>query len=184
MSPRAVLSMLAVVVAGWALLGCGIEGQPFGAEKENEKQEADPVVSKEEISAEEKGSPEFTALDWWRGIQTRNPEAVKAAYAPDVRDQLPEDFDSAIVSFLAPAASTSSIDITSVEERGQGEVILFAKIDSDNAAMDGPLGLPMTKVGDEWFLANDTYLNALLPFFEVQQALGGEPSKGTDPAGG
>ena len=178
MSPRLVLSMLGVLAAGALMLGCGIEGQPFGADKTTkESTDAGPVVSTERISDEKKGSPEHTALGWWRGLQTRNPDDVRAAYLPDVRDALPGDFDTAIVSFLAPAASESSIQIDSVEQRGKGDAVLFATIDSPNAAMDGPLALPMKKDGDEWFLANSTYVISLLPFFQVEQALDGAASQ-------
>ena len=178
MSARLVLSMLGVLAAGTVMLGCGIEGQPFGADKTTTEENADagPVVTAKEISAEKKGSPEHTVLGWWRGLQTRNPEDVRAGYAPDVRDALPEDFDTAIVSFLALAASESSIKIDSVEQRGKGDAVLFATIDS-STAMVGPLALPMKKDGDEWFLANSTYLTALFPFFQLEQALDGSASE-------
>ena len=179
MSARLALSMLGVLAAGTLMLGCGIEGQPFGADKTTTEENADagPVVTGKEVSAEKKGSPEHTVLGWWRGMQTRNPDDVRAAYLPDVRDALPGDFDTAIVSFLAPAASESSIQIDSLEQRGKGDAVLFATIDSPNAAMDGPLALPMKEDGDEWFLANSTYVTALFPFFQVEQALDGAASE-------
>lgn len=186
MSARLAISMLGVLAAGTLMLGCGIEGQPFGADKTT-KESTDtsgPVVTGKQVAAEKKGSPEHTVLGWWRGLQTRNPDDVRAGYAPDVRDGLPGDFDTAIVSFLAPAASQSSIEIDSVEQRGQGEVVLFATIDSPSIAMDGPLSLPMKKDGDEWFLANNTYIISLLPFFQLEEALGeagSEPSQKANP---
>jgi len=178
MSPRLVLSMLGVLAAGALMLGCGIEGQPFGADKTTkESTDTGPVVSTERISDEKKGSPEHTVLGWWRGLQTRNPDDVRASYAPDARDTLPEEFDTGIVSFIAPAASQSSIQIDSVEQRGKGDAVLFATIDSPNAALDGPLALPMKKDGDEWFVANNTYLASVFPFFQVEQALDGAASQ-------
>jgi hypothetical protein len=168
--------MAGVLVAGTIMLGCGIEGQPFGSDSEGD---SDPVISTDDVSAEEEGSPEYTTLQWWRGMQTRNPEAVKPAYAPDVRDELPEGFDTAVISFLAPAASQSSIEIDSVEFDGKKDAVLFATIDSPNFAMDGPLALPMKKVGDEWLIANSTYITSLAGSFQVAQALGdgaSEPS--------
>ena len=186
MSARLALSMLAVLAAGTSMLGCGIEGQPFGADKTTDENTSSggPIVTGKDISAEKQGSPEHTVLGWWRGLQTRNPDDVRASYAPDVRDALPGDFNTAIVSFLAPAASESSIKIDSVEQRGKGDAVLFATIDSPNAAMDGPLALPMKKDGDEWFLANSTYVVSLFPFFQVEQALdgaGSEPSTKENP---
>lgn len=186
-NPRLILSTLAILAAAIFLLGCGLEGQPFDNEGE------DPVVSGEDISAEEVGSQRRTVLEWWRGLQTRNAKVVAAAYAPDVRDELPKSFEFTVISLVAPSASESSITIDSLERNGKNKTTLFSTIDSPNAVMDGPLALPMEKVGDEWLIANSRFLISLSGAFKLEEALqdstappseGKKPSKTEEPSGG
>lgn len=186
-NPRLVLSTLAILAAAIFLLGCGLEGQPFDNEGE------DPVVSRERISAKEPGSPASTVLRWWRGLQTRNPDAVVAAYAPDVRDELPKSFEFTVISVVAPSASESSITTDSLERNGKNKATLLSTIDSPNAVMDGPLALPMEKVGGEWLIANSTFLTSLSGAFKLEEALqdstappseAKKPSKTEEPSGG
>lgn len=186
---RLLLSTFGVLAAAMLMLGCGLEGQPFDSTTRND----DPVVSAEQVSAEEPGSPRFTVLQWWRGVQTRNPQVVMQSYAPDVRDELPETFDLTVIAVLAPAASESSITIDSVAMKGANKATLVATIDSQNAAMKGPVALPMKKVGDEWLLANDSFLPSLSGAFALEQALQEstapsskekKPSKAKEPTGG
>lgn len=166
--------MVGLFVAATVLLGCGIEGQPFGSE--GESKEDNPVVSGEDVAETDEGSPERTAMTWWRGVQTRNPDAVVAAYAPDVRAELPEGFSKAIVMFLAPPASETSIKIDGVEKQGEKKATLYVTFDSPETATggqavaDGQVALPMRKVGGQWLFSNSTFLTSLSSTFETAVA--------------
>ena len=147
MNRRLVLSMLGVLVASATMIGCGLEGQPFDVETTV----SDLVVSAEDIAAEKPGSPESTVLQWWRGLQTQDLDAIKLAYAPKLRDDLPEEF-GALLSGFGSLAAKSSIEIESVRTKGK-RATLRATIDSPNPALNGPLALRMNKAGDDWLIA-------------------------------
>jgi hypothetical protein len=189
-SARPVLSILGVLATAIFVLGCGLEGQPFDSTTRNG---SDPIVSTEEIAAQEPGSPASTVLRWWRAVQTRNPDVVKQSYTPKARAELPKTLDFTVVAVLAPTASESSIITDSLEMNGKNKATLLATIDSPNVAMNGPLDLPMEKVGDEWLLADSSFLTSLSGAFAVEQALQDanaspseekEPSKAKEPSGG
>lgn len=184
-SPRVILPTLAVLAAGLVLLGCGLEGQPYDTDKEGN---SDPVVSGDDISAEEAGSARRTVLEWWRGVQTRNPDAVVGSYTADVQGELPETYEFVVVAVVAPSAAQSSITIGPLEMNGSNKATLLATIDSpNNAVMTGPLALPMEKVGDKWLIASDAFLKSLAGSAAVENALkktDPPPSKAKEPSGG
>lgn len=156
--------MLVLGAASVIVVGCGIEGQPFGKEKEGNEREADstPVVSGEEIDAAKDGSPERAVLEWWRALQTRDARSVEAAYAPDVRKGLPDGFRFAAASLLPPLAAKSGIAIDSVEHNvAKKTAMVFVTIDSSVPVINGPLAVPVEKIDGEWLLTDDTFILAL-----------------------
>jgi len=175
MSPRGVLVALASAVAVLALVGCGLEGQPFdtGDSTTDVPELGDAVVTPETISEYPPSSPEAAALRWWRAIQTRDAKAAINSYTPEVQDELPNDFARILVAFLAPSASQASIAIDYVESASEDETTVYAVVDgSPDPRMNGPLALPMTKDGDEWLIADATFIEALARTFRVE----GEPA--------
>lgn len=165
MSPRALLTVIAAVFSVLALVGCGLEGQPFDSGDSTTDAPAlgDAVVTPDAIAAYPPSSPEATALRWWRAIQTRDPEAVLASYTPEARDAFPKWFEATLVAFLAPSASQSSFVIDYAEPGREGEVTVYAVIaGSPDIRMNGPIALPMTRDDDEWLITDVTFLDALI----------------------
>lgn len=170
MNSRVALVVLTSILAFFALVGCGLEGQPFDS---SDATTAAPepgaaVVTPDAISAYPQDSPEAAALRWWRAIQTRDPEAVFASYTSEVRNKLPKDFAGLVVAFVAPSAAQSSFAIDYVEPTNGDEVTLYAVIDgSPDIRMNGPLALPMTKDEDKWLITDATFIEALLAGVET-----------------
>lgn len=187
---RSVFAALVALAVAVFLFGCGLEGQPFSTD--NEGNDSSTLVSKERIAGKDPGSPGATVLKWWRGLQTRNPPVVEAAYTPKVREELPSTFESTVVAVLAPSAAESSIATESLEKQGRRKATLFSTIDSPNATMDGPLALPMQKVRNKWLIANSSFVTSVSGAFALEEALGGDsdtsteqkPSKAKEPSGG
>ncbi len=191
---RPVLAVLAVLATTVVLLGCGLEGQPFGKDKE-EGDDSSALVSEERIAGKDPGTPAATALTWWRGIQTRNLSAVKATYTPKVRRNLPKAFDSAVIAILAPTAAESSITTESFEKQTENRGTLLSTIDSSNVTMNGPLAQPMRKVRGDWLLSSSAFIKTLPGVIELGEALEAiestsessketEPAKANEPSGG
>lgn len=170
-SSRSILTALAFLATTLFLLGCGLEGQPFGKDKDNDEPVSPALVTEERVAAKDPGTPAATALTWWRGIQTRNPEAVKGTYTPKVRADLPDTFDAAVIAVLAPTAVESSITTDSFEEQTDNRGTLFATIDSPNATMNGPVSLPMSRVRGEWLISSSAFIRTLPGAIELAEAL-------------
>ncbi|MEZ5156466.1 MAG: hypothetical protein R2718_10195 [Solirubrobacterales bacterium] len=168
MSRRAAFAGLACIIAGLLFAGCGLEGQPFSSatDKTDRTQakgsEFNPaVVTGDVIARYPKNSPEATALEWWRGVQTRDADAVLDSYSPEARAELPNRFPFALVAAISPAAATSPIRVAEVEAKGDGAATVYVVIDSEDPKMGGPLALPMEKVDDRWEITDPVFLNSL-----------------------
>jgi len=173
MSPRAVLVALASILVAALLAGCGLEGQPFSTSTDKDKTasvELNPaVVTADAIGKYPPTSPQAAALEWWRGVQTRDPEAVIKSYSAKARDELPRRFPVALVSGLAPPAAQSSIRIAYVESKGDDEATVYVVIDSADPRMNGPLALAMEKVNDRWQITDPTFLGTLADTYILAQ---------------
>lgn len=170
MSPRVALVALAFLFAVLLLAGCGLEGQPFSTATDKttdtttapDAGEFNPaVVTAEAIAAYPKNSPEAAALGWWRGVQTRDPDAVLEAYTSEARDELPKKFPLALVTGISPPAATSAIKIADVESDGDDKATVYVVIQSGDPRMNGPLALPMEKVDDQWEITDPVFLGSL-----------------------
>jgi len=166
---RVALVALGSFLALLLLAGCGLEGQPFSTATDKTDSEASEftpsVVTAAAISKYPKGSPEVAALEWWRGVQTRDPESVIESYSPEAREELPKKFPTALVTGIAPPAAQSAISIVDVESDGDDKVTVYVVIESADPRMNGPLALPMKKSGDEWQITDPVFLSSLADAF-------------------
>lgn len=193
---RKLASTIAVALATAALVaGCGVEGQDLTDATQSSDSTtvtttqaldpADAIVTPDDVAASDPDSPERTVLEWWRAAQSRDTDGVVDAYTKKVKDDLPEGFKFSVVSLIAPAASTSSISIDSVEYKDEGKskkdekskggtgndksslqedanrAILYAMIDSTAPRIAGSLALPMEREDGEWKIADSTFLVAV-----------------------
>ncbi len=172
MNPRVALIAVASLLAALMLGGCGLEGQPFSTTTDkttadteisgSETGEFSPtVVTADAIAAFPKSSPEAAALEWWRAVQTRDPDAVLEAYSSDARSQLPQKFSSAIVTAISPIAAEASIEIVDVESEGDDAATVYVVISSSDSRLNGPLALPMKKAGDSWEITDPVFLGSI-----------------------
>lgn len=171
MNPRVALVAVALLLVVLLLGGCGLEGQPFSTTTDktaadagslgSETGEFGPsVVTADAIAEFPKGSPEAAALEWWRAVQTRDPDAVLAAYSADARGELPQKFSSAIVTAISPIAANASIKIVDVESEGDDAATVYVAINSGDSRLNGPLALPMKKAGD-WEITDPVFLGSI-----------------------
>lgn len=168
MSPRVVLTAISSALIILLLAGCGLEGQPFStATDQTDSTAADAgefnpsVVTAEAIAAYPKNSPEAATLEWWRAVQTRDPDAVLEAYTSEARDALPRKFPMALVTGISPPAATSAIKVADVESDGDDKATVYVVIQSGDPRMNGPLALPMQKVDDRWEITDPIFLGSL-----------------------
>ncbi len=189
---RRLVSSAVVVVAAAALAaGCGVEGQDLTGDTtaaDTSVPAPVPPVSSEDVAATEKGSPERTALQWWRDVQSRNTEAVEAAYTEKVRKDLPEGFPFSLVSYVAPLAGTATVSIESVEMKDENsdKATLYLSIDSLAPRIAGTVAIPMEKEGGEWLISDSTFLTALAGAInqQTQSGASGNSAATTTPSSG
>jgi hypothetical protein len=181
MSSGVILATLASALALLTLAGCGLEPQPFSAEKEERKAALLPeraLITSDDLVDAPTDTARGLVLRWWRAVQTRDPQAVVKSYAPDVRDLLPKGFADAVVVDLAPAAVESTIKLGYLEHTDSGEATVYLRIYSPDARLDGPLALPLKKFGDEWRITDTTFLDTLATAYlaaeEATATAGGE----------
>lgn len=191
LASAAVLMVSATIVAG-----CGVEGQdlPSTVATDSTTPAAAtivPGVSTEDIDATPPDSPERTVLEWWRALQSRDAAGVEDSYTEKVRKDLPDGFKFSVVSYLAPLANTTTIEIDSVDQKGGGskssdksgddkqggssekksgseesdKATIYATLDSDAPRMAGSLALPMERDNGEWKIADSTFLVGLAGLF-------------------
>lgn len=177
MSPRVAVVALAALLCVTALAGCGLEGQPFTTTEEVPVEHpgiSDTLVNSGTLAGIPENSLRGVVLRWWRGAQTRDPQAVIDSYAPDVRAELPNNFADLVVIGISELAADASIRINSLEPNGNGEATVYLTLYSPNGLVDGPLALPMKKIDDKWRINDASFLDALIAYLDQDEHGTGE----------
>ena len=113
------------------------------------------------IAAFPKSSPEAAALEWWRAVQTRDPDAVLEAIRPTPATSCRRSSRSRSSPPFRPSLPHASIEIVDVESEGDDAATVYVVISSSDSRLNGPLALPMKKAGDSWEITDPVFLGSI-----------------------
>lgn len=131
--------------------------------------DAAPAISEAEIGQYEEGTPQHTALEWWRTVQLNEPEVALPLYAePPTLPNLAGQFNY-VVGQLA-----GSVKVASVKTKGDQAVV--------SMAWDKPgepprhVVIEMEEKGGEWKIATVRFLDQIVQKLQAAEAAGNTPA--------
>jgi hypothetical protein len=160
------LGLLALAILIAAAQGCGggsgSTTSPAGAPAT--QPDLPGAVSEAEIKQYEVGTPQHTALEWWRTVQLNEPELARTLYAePPTLPNLAGQFNF-VIGQLA-----GSVKIASVKPKGKQSIVA---IDWDRPeAPPRQVTLRMERTHGEWKIASTLFLDLLVQ--ELQRSASG-----------
>jgi hypothetical protein len=161
---------LAVAVSFVFAQGCGGDSTPTAptappAGATTTGSELAPAVSEAEIGQYKEGTPQHTALEWWRTAQINEPEVALPLYAePPTLPNLAGQFNY-VVGQLA-----GSVKVASVKTKGDEAVVTMAWDKPDAPPRHVTIG--MEDMGGDWKITTVRFLDQIVEKLQAAEAAG------------
>jgi hypothetical protein len=154
--------------------GCGGSETPAatsGAQTAASSAAAGSTVSETEIQRYSAGTPQHTALEWWRAVQVNDPQLARDLYAePPTLPNLAGQFNF-VAGQLAGTAK-----VVSVQPKGKKAVVAIAW--HKPGAPPHQVTVGMERKGGQWKIAETLFLDLMVQQMQRSGSAGGAATQG------
>jgi hypothetical protein len=144
------LVLVCALAASVALGACGSSDSPDAST-------AGRYVTESNLEHFKPGTPQLTTLSWWRAVQFGNTALVGDFYAPGAA---PEQTDLARELTAASSQFVGVPKFNSADVQGSRATLYFFLGRPGSTSPPRPLSVNLTRVGQEWKLADNSLLES------------------------